>query len=52
MRKKKINWLKLISFIIGTIALIYFAVCTISYSIKTTKKALEYQPQEKIAIIK
>ena len=51
-KKRKIDWLKLLSFIIGIITLIYFTVCTISYTIKTTKKALEYQPQEKTIIIK
>ena len=51
-RKRKINWLKLISFIIGIITLIYFAICTISYTIKTTNKTKEYMPQEKTVIIK
>lgn len=51
-RKRKIDWLKLISFIIGILTLIYFAICTISYTIKTANKAKEYQPQEKIIIIK
>ena len=51
-RKIKIDWLKLISFIIGIITLIYFTVCTRSYTIKTTNKAREYMPQEKTIIIK
>lgn len=51
-RKIKIDWLKLVSFIIGIITLIYFTICTISYTIKTTNKAKEYQPQEKTIIIK
>lgn len=51
-RKIKIDWFKLISFIIGIVTLIYFTVCTISYTIKTTNKAKEYQPQEKTIIIK
>ena len=51
-RKRKINWLKLVSFIIGIVTLIYFAICTISYAIKTTNKAKEYQPQERTIIIK
>lgn len=50
-RKYKIDWLKLISFIIGIITLIYFTICTISYTIKTTNKAKEYMPQEKTIII-
>ena len=51
-KKRKIDWLKLIGVIIGIITLIYFAVCTISYTIKTTNKAKEYMPQEKTTIIK
>lgn len=51
-RKRKINWLKLIGFIIGIVTLVYFTICTISYTIKTTNKAKEYQPQEKTIIIK
>lgn len=51
-RKIKINWLKLVSFIIGIITLIYFTVCIISYTIKTTNNAKEYMPQEKTIIIK
>lgn len=51
-RKYKIDWLKLLSFIIGTITLIYLTICTISYTIKTTNKAKEYMPQEKTMIIK
>lgn len=51
-RRYKIDWLKLISFIIGIITLIYFAICTINYTIKTTNKAKEYMPQERTMIIK
>lgn len=51
-RKRKIDWLKLISFIIGTVTLIYISICTISYTIKTTNKAKEYMPQERTIIIK
>lgn len=51
-RKIKINWLKLISFIIGIITLIYTSICIISYTVKTTNKVKEYQPREKIIIIK
>ena len=51
-RKRKIDWLKLLSFIIGIITLIYFTICTISYTTKTTNKAKEYQPQERTIIIK
>lgn len=50
-KRYKIDWLKLISFIIGIITLIYFTICTISYTIKTTNKAKEYMPQEKTMII-
>lgn len=49
-RKIKIDWLKLFSFIIGTITLIYFAICIISYTTKTTRSILEYEPQEKIIV--
>lgn len=49
-RKIKIDWLKLISFIIGTITLIYFTICTISYTTKTTKSILEYEPKETIIV--
>lgn len=52
MKKKKINWLKLVSFIIGIITLIYLAICIISYTTKTTKSILEYEPQERTIIIK
>lgn len=51
-KKIKINWLKLVSFIIGIVTLIYFTICVISYTIKTTNKAKEYMPQERITIIK
>ena len=51
-RKIKIDWLKLISFIAGIVTLIYISICTISYTIKTTNKAKEYMPQEKIIIVK
>ena len=51
-KKRKIEWLKLIGVIIGIITLIYFTICTISYTIKTTNKAKEYQPQERTIIIK
>lgn len=51
-RKRKINWLKLLSFIIGIITLIYFTICTISYTIKTTEAVKNYEPKERIAIIK
>ena len=52
MKKKKINWLKLISFIFGIVTLIYMSICTISYIIKTTKAVKNYEPQEKTIIIK
>ena len=52
MKKKKINWLKLVSFMIGTIALIYFAICIISYTIKTTEAVKNYEPQERTIVIK
>ena len=52
MKTRKIDWLKLISFIIGTIALIYFTICTISYTIKTTEAVKNYEPQERTIIIK
>lgn len=51
-RKIKIDWLKLISFIAGIVTLIYISICTISYTTRTTKKALEYIPQERTVIIK
>ena len=51
-RKRKIDWLKLISFIIGIVTLIYISICITSYTIKTTKKTMEYMPQEKTIIIK
>lgn len=51
-RKRKIDWFKLINFIIGIITLIYFTICTISYTIKTTNNAKEYIPQERTIIIK
>lgn len=49
-RKRKINWFKLVSFIIGTITLIYLAICIISYTTKTTKSILEYEPKETIIV--
>ena len=52
MKTIKIDCLKLISFIIGTIAFIYFTICTISYTIKTTEAVKNYEPQEKTIIIK
>ena len=52
MKKRKIDWLKLISFIIGIITLIYFTICTISYTIKTTEAVKNYEPQERTTIIK
>ena len=52
MRKRKIDWLKLISFIIGIVTLIYCTIYTISYTIKTTNKIKEYKPQEKTIVIK
>ena len=51
-RKRKIYCLKLISFIIGIVTFIYLSICTISYTVKTTKKAKEYTPQERTIIIK
>ena len=51
-RKYKIDWFKLVSFIIGTITLIYLAICIINYTTKTTKSILEYEPQERTIIIK
>ena len=51
-RKRKIDWFKLLGFIIGIVTLIYMSICTISYTIKTTSKAKEYMPQEKTIIIK
>ena len=51
-RKRKINWLKLLSFIIGIITLIYISICTISYTIKTTEAVKNYEPQERTTIIK
>ena len=51
-RKRKIDLLKLASFIIGIITLIYFTICTISYTTKTTSKVKEYMPQERIIVIK
>ena len=51
-RKYKIDWLKLIGFIIGIITLIYFTICTISYTIKTTEAVKNYEPQERTIIIK
>lgn len=52
MKKREIDWLKLVSFIIGIITLIYFTVCTISYTIKTTEAVKNYEPQERIIMIK
>ena len=52
MRKRKINWLKLISFIIGIITSIYLLTCIISYTTRTTKAIKNYEPQERIIIIK
>ena len=51
-RKYKIDWLKLFSFIIGIAALIYISICTISYTAKTTRSILKYEPQERTIIIK
>lgn len=51
-RKRKIDWFKLLSFIIGIVTLLYFSICIVSYSVKTMNKALEYQPQEKTIIVK
>lgn len=51
-RKRKIDWLKLISFIIGIVTLIYISICTINYTVRTTNKVKEYMPQERTIIIK
>ena len=52
MKTRKIDWLKLISFIIGIIAFIYFTICTINYTTKTTEAVKNYEPQERTIIIK
>ena len=52
MRKRKINWLKLVSFIIGIVTLLYFTISTISYTAKTTEAVKNYEPQERTIIIK
>ena len=52
MKKKKINWLKLISFIIGIVTIIYLVTCIISYTTRTTKAVKNYEPQERTIIIK
>lgn len=52
MKKRKIDWLKLISFIIGIITLLYFTICTISYTAKTTEAVKNYEPQERTIITK
>lgn len=52
MKKKKINCLKLVSFIIGIITSIYLLTCTISYTIKTTEAVKNYEPQERTIILK
>lgn len=49
--KIKIDLLKLISFIIGIITLIYFTICIISYTSKTTKQVLKYTPKERTTTI-
>ena len=51
-RKYKIDWLKLFSFIIGTIIFIYFTIYTINYTTRTTKSVKNYEPQEITIIIK
>lgn len=54
MKKKgtrKIDWFKLITFIIGTVTFIYLSICTISYTAKTTKQVKEYTPQERTTTI-
>lgn len=51
-RKYKIDWLKLIGFIIGTITIIYLVTCIISYTTRTTKAVKNYEPQERTIIIK
>lgn len=51
-RKIKINYKKLFSCIFMLLITIYFLACSISYSIKITNKAKQYQPKEKIIIVK
>ena len=51
-RKRKIDWLKLIGFIIGIITSVYLVTCIISYTIRTTEAVKNYEPQEKTIIIK
>lgn len=50
-RKIKIDLLKLISFIIEIITLIYFTICIINYTSKTTKQVIEYTPKERTTTI-
>lgn len=52
MKKKKINWLKLVSFIIGITTSVYLVTCIISYTIRTTKAVKNYEPQERTITIK
>lgn len=48
--KRKINWLKLISAIISVMIITYISICTISYTIKTTKQVKQYEPKETIIV--
>lgn len=51
-RKYKIDWLKLVSFIIGIITSIYLVTCIVSYTTRTTKAVKNYEPQERTMAIK
>lgn len=52
MKRKKIDWLKLTSFLIGLVLSIYFIACIVSYTIKTSERVKNYTPKETTIIVK
>lgn len=50
MKKRKLNTKKLLATIGGVIITIYILTCAISYAHKTTEKARQYEPKERIII--
>lgn len=51
MQKKKIDWLKLTSFLVGLVLSIYFMACIVSYTVKTSEQVKNYTPKEATTII-